>query len=103
MHKIHLLLLSQRKKKQEMVLITAQSEQLKQEQNIIISAWLVPKATCLLDTGGLSLRCCRNILCLFSTSTQGPELAFFYPNECLHCYIFNQNPQIKHPEMMIQS
>lgn len=61
---------------------------------------LVPKATCLLDTGGLSLCCCRNILCLFST--QGSLNMHFISKGLSALLQFQSKPPIKHVEMMTQ-
>lgn len=52
-----------------------------------------PEATCLLDTGGLSLHCCPNILCLFSTRIhEGAWICIFYPKDQLHHYAFQSKP-----------
>lgn len=59
-----------------MVIITAQSRGSETGAEYYYFSLLVPKATCLLDTGGLSVHCCRNILCLFSEYTREPEFAF---------------------------
>lgn len=46
---------------------------------------LVLKATCLLDPGGLSLCCCHNILCLFSTRMRG-SLDLHFPSKGLSAF-----------------
>lgn len=47
-------------------------QDVKQAQSGVTSACSPgPEATCLLDTGGLGLHCCRDIPCLFPARAQG--------------------------------